>query len=422
MPSVSVVPVIDTSSNMASSGVSTSDIQIAVNAFLGSTLVGDAIGVVNFDSASTLAYGPNNQVAIVDSTFSQVTAANQAVNALSFTGTCADIGGGLQRAYALLAAAGAPAPKGAVLLTPGIQSCGTDPLTLSSYAPTYACAVGANANQTLVHQIATLSNGQFYAMPTNPSITAVLAQIRSAQTGTTTIVNANQQIATLGFWLKPVTIASGTRQAQFVVVWENTAFTYTSSSNPGASEVSITIVKPPGITSTMAPSTQGAGFVVFDVVNPANGQWYVQIMYPGTIAPLPVAITVFDTPSNLRKDLRLALEAPRTVQAGQPAYITAGVTDGEEPVRGLRMTAEIVAPRMGADLQALRESLLPEVDILKHRTYGMPLVPQDDERHGLTIVDTRESGGYLVKVHVQGYSERSETPFERTSIVSFFVA
>lgn len=453
MSSVSVVPVIDTSTNMASSGVSTSDIQIAVTAFLGSVLAGDAIGVVNFDTAGNVAYGPNNQVAIVDSNLDQVTPANNAVNALTFTGTCTDIGGGLQTAYGMFTTSGAPSLQGAVLLTPGIQSCGTDPLTLSSYVPTYACAVGASADQTLVQQIATLSNGQFYAMATDPSITSVLATIRGAQTGTTTVVNAYQEIATQDFWLQPATIASGSSEAQFVVVWENTAFTYTSSSNPGPSEVSITIVQPPGITLTAPPTTQGAGFVVFDVTSPASGpgSWYVQIMYPGTVASLLAATAVFELSSTSTTALPLALEAPRTVQAGQPVHITAGVTDGDEPVRGLRTTAEIVAPRMGVDrvlsihrdqlatvtpppewlaagvseerarLQALRESLLPEVDILGHRTYRMPLVAEDDGRYGLTIADTRERGGYLVKVHVQGYAERSATPFERTSLVSFFV-
>ena len=234
-------------------------------------------------------------------------------------------------------------------------------------------------------------------MPTANDMQTILNQIRGQFPNWQVVFNQFKSVGPLGFWLQPVTLAAGLAEAQFSVVWENANLTQTNSSNPGPNQVSITLVQPPGIVLQDAPTLSGGGYCVFNKPTPSVvGQtpWYVQVIYPGTVNPLPVTIGVF--PSETSPSPRLQLSAAAPPKAGAPVQVDVTLEGATEPIEITAATAEIVAPRMALDrtlriyadalkevaceqdgplprLLALRQLLLPKGDILGHERRMIPL-------------------------------------------------
>ncbi len=445
MPAVAVVPIIETSAVMQSSGF-VSAATIGVQAFIDDLLTNDAIAVASFDAQGLVDYPSTNALAVVDSTLSQLTAADAAVQALTFTGTTVNIGAGLQTAYGLFSTAPSGASPGALLMSSGQQSAGgTDPLTLASYVPTSVCAPGPTANLSLLNQIATISRGTYYYMPAASDMQTVLNQIRGARAGWTTVINIAKPVAPIGFWLQPATLASNLAQAQISVVWENAALTYTSSSNPAANQISVTLVAPPGITLQTPPTLSGGGYCTWNLSSPISpGQWYVQIMYPGPTA-LPVTIGVFAAPNSQAPALALKATAPPV--AGQPAQFEAWIENAPGALDVHSATVEIISPRtslagmarvyaelveqvaqaasldptrdLAACLNLVRKTLLPNGDIFAHQRRCAPVVFDHRNRASFVATPSLVAGSLSCRMHVKGAFEH-ET-FEQTRLISLHV-
>lgn len=450
MSSVNAALIIDTSGSMSTNGYVNNTV-IDSKAFASYALAGDAIGVVNFNSSASIAYGPNSALAVVDSTLSQPAAAAAAINGLQFGGsTC--IGCGIQTANTLLATGTSGNPTAAVLFTDGYQNSGTNPLTLPPTYPVFSCAMGANSNQSLIQQIATQTGGVYYYMPYPIDMMRIFNQIRAIQTGTQTSLN---YIGTLSSsnnsLLLPVVISAGSATNQIGVVWNNTSYAYTSSTSPVGNQISILIYQPDGTVLSGAPAITGSGYVVFNTPSPAVGTWNIYLEYPGSSTSLSATAGAFELSGSTSTAMLLHVEAPQVVTAGQPIEVGAHVTDGGQPVEGLQMTAHVVQPRISvanalqkhkdqlaavrlpegaadgkmdpdrARLEALRNSYLPSVDILSHRSHGAVMRQVGNDRHALTVPDTREAGSYNVTVNVTGYSKRSKTPFQRTHLATVLV-
>jgi len=442
---VAVVPTIEASAVMQNSGFVTA-VTIGGEAFINDLIPNDALAVVSFNAQGSVVYPGNNALVVVDQTLSQLTAANAAVQALTYTNTSVNICAGLQTAYGLLSSPPANSVPGVLLISSGQQTAGgTDPLKLATYKPTWVCAPGPTANIALLNQIAALSNGKYYYMPTADDMQTILNQIRGQFPNWQTVVNQFKSVDPLGFWLQPVTLASGLAEAQFSVVWENASFTQTNSSNPGPNQVSVTLVQPPGITLPAAPTLSGGGYCVFNIANPASGpgQWYVQVMYPGTVNPLPMTIGVFARPKASQSP-RLQLRPAAPPKAGTPVQVDATLEGASEPIEITAATAEIVAPRMALErvlriyadamkevaceqdaplprLLALRQHLLPKGDILGHERRMVPLAMANTGRHTLTATAAATAGSLNCKVHVQGRVGRSGTAFEQTELLSLHI-
>ena len=442
---VAVVPTIETSSVMQSSGF-VSAVTIGGKAFIDDLVANDALAVVSFNAQGSVVYPSTNTLAVVDSTLSQLTAASAAVQALTYTNPSVNIGAGLQTAYALFGSAPAGSVPGVLLISSGQQTAGgTDPLKLATYKPTWVCAPGPTANLALLNQIAAVSNGKYYYMPTAADMQTILNQIRGQFPNWQTVVNQSKSVDTLGFWLQPVTLASGLAEAQFSVVWENANFTQTNSSNPGPNQVSVTLVQPPGITLPTAPALSGGGYSVFNIANPASGpgQWYVQVMYPGTVSALPMTIGVFARPTTSQSP-RLQLRPAAPPKAGAPVQVDVSLEGATEPIEITAATADIVAPRMTLNnilrihadalkevtcepdgplprLLALRGLLLPKGDILGHERRMIPLAVTDKEQHSFTAAAAAVEGSLTCKVHIQGRIGRSGIAFEQTELLSLHI-
>lgn len=446
MPSpVSAVAVIDTSGSMTASGYVAITV-IDSKAFVNCALAGDKIGVVNYDVNGNVAF----PFTVVDTNLSVDQQAAQAIQNLSFQGSCTNIGGGILSGRGMLDTA--PYARGMVLLSDGYQNCGTAPLSvLPSGYPIFACAMGPNSDQNLMQQIASgTTNGQYYYAPYVVEMMQIYNQIRATNPLTQVVANNLNSVGTQNYELVPATISQGNSQAQFVVTWTDTSFVYTSGP-PSGNKLSITLVNPNGTVLQNPPTVIGSGYVVYNLSNPMVGQWYVQVEYPGTISALPVTVGVFEFQSSSASPLQLEVNVPDTISAGEPLQCTAKVTDDGEPISKLSIHAEISQPKISlanalnlyseqlalvepapddvdggmpadlARLKALHMKYLPEKDILPTRVYASPLQLGRDNSYTMEVGDTKQAGSYNLHFRVTGYAEKSATPFQRSQLVSVLV-
>lgn len=442
---ISAVLVIDTSASMSASGYVAVTV-IDSKAFVNCARAGDSLGVVNYDVNGNVAF----PFTVVDSSLTADQNAAQAIQNLGFQGICTNMGSGIQAGRGMLD--GAANARGMVLLSDGYQNCGTPPLSvLPTGYPIFACAMGPNSDQNLMQQIASgTTNGRYFYAPYVVQMMQIYNQIRALNPLTQIIANNLNSIPTQYYELIPATVSQGNSQAQFVVVWTDPSFVYTGGI-PTGNQLSITLVDPNGTVVPTPPTVIGSGFVTYDLPNPIVGQWQVQIEYPGTAQALPVTVGVFEFQSNASSAIELEVTVPDTINAGDPLPLSAHVSDGGEPVSGLTMHAEISQPKVSlgnavklysdqlglvepaaddigagmpddlARLKALRIKRLPEIDILPHRVYAAPLARGEDHHHGAVISDTAEAGSYNIHVRVTGHSSKSNTPFQRSKLVSILV-
>lgn len=450
---VSAAPIIDTSNSMSYYGYVAATV-ISSKAFMSYALPGDAIAVVNYDVNGNVCYGPNGAMAVVDSGLTQAVAASAAIGTLTFTGSCTNIGGGIQSAYTLLNGTSVT-PKAAVLWSDGEQNCGTNPLSLPTTYPVYTCAMGPGSGpgQGMLQQVATRTSGLYYYMPYPVNMMQIYNQMRAAQPRVTGVVNfLSAMNATQQYQLIPATFSSASQLQQVGVVWSDPSYVYSNNSSPSGNQLYIVLYDPNGNVYSATPAVIGAGYVVFNVANPQTGTWNVYLQYAGS-SPLTTTSGVFEYPVNASDAIRLQVTAPQSVRAGEKLHVAAAVRDGEEPVHVDSVQAEIVSPaisfkhalkkyaselesvRLPSQLQDGEENTperrlrhlhamqLPHHDIMPHRARAVPMARPDRgaSEHKLEIFDTREGGSYNVKIDVTGYSKRSQTAFQRSELVTIRV-
>ena len=442
--------IIDTSDSMTSNGYVANTV-IDSKAFVTYALAGDAIAVVNFDVNGNNCFAPNNQMAVVSGTLTELTAATTAISGLSFHGTCTNMGGGIQAAYNLLNGS-TTTPKAAVLLSDGYQNCGTAPLSVVSgtTAPVYSCAMGPTSDQSLLRQIASTTNAIYYYMPYPINMMQIYNQIRAIQPRTQVVQNYMAAMTTSQqSLLLPANISSTSELQQVGVVWSDPTYVYSNNSSPTGNQLYIALYQPNGQISSATPTRQGPGYVIFDIPNPAVGTWNVYVQYAGSTNALAVTTGVFEfTPPNA-SEIRLAVDTPSLLAAGGALSVKARMLhEDDEPVTIQTITAEVVAPvlsiknalaRYRDELGGVRAMLsepshdedtphhrlallhrlhLPVHDILPHRTTAAPMVAADDGSHRLVFSDTHQAGSYNVMVRATGYSQKSKTPVQRTRLVT----
>lgn len=431
--------ILDTSASMTYSGYV--DItKIDSKAFVDQNQPGDSICVSSYDENGRV------NLALTECKEDQSVRqqANQIIQGLSFTGSCTNMGGGIQAARGQMD--GASSPKALILLSDGYQNCGTGPLGVLPDYPVYSCAMGPKSDQNLMQQIAENTNGKYYYAPYISDMMKIYNDIHGQVPQTQVLKNDLSQVGQDYYAYIPVTVGEGQELGQFTVVWSSTSVKYTSSNTPTGSEVSITLVNPEGKTLRQQPAIVGEGYVIFNVPTPQPGEWHVQIMYATGPKQLDLTTGVFER--GVETGVDLTLDAPTTVKAGEPLHVKAHVTDDGAPVTGVVPTAEVASPVIGVDraiehhrdaldtvglseveptaeskeaedrarLGVLRQRYLPRMDILPTRYRIHTLTAQDD--HYTVPVDTTEKGSYTVTVNVSGHSPHSDTPFERTELLS----
>lgn len=436
---VVAIPVVDTSGSMTSSGYVAITV-IDTKAFLSNALPGDYIGVASYDVSGRVTYG----LTLVDQGLTVPAAAATAVQNLSFMGAATNMGGGLQTAVGMLGTAPAGLAQGLVLLSDGYQNYGTPPLPLPAGTPrVYSCAMGPNSDQSLMQQIATASGGTYYYAPYVYNMMQIYNQIRAQNPNSALLANSYKNVTPNDYLLIPATVSAGNDEGQFSVVWSDTGVTFVNG-QPGANQISVTLVNPSGTVLTPAPSLQGGGYVVFNIPNPATGLWYIQIEYAGT---LPQGLTggAFEfSPSGNAPKISLTASAPNTVKAGEPIHFEASLEDDGSAILGQQVHAVITKPklstrnalsayapllqdiRLPADmadkyagnpeagkLQYLHQTRMPQVDLLPHVNRSAFLAPMKNGNYGGDIPDTLQAGTYNVELQVTGHSRKSGSAFSR---------
>ena len=442
---VNVVPVIDTSYSMTTNGY-VAITQRDSSAFVSYARPGDGLGVVNYDTNGNVCF----PFSVVDQNLTKPIAAAAAIQGLSFNGNNTAIGSGLQSAEAMLNALANP--RAIVLLSDGYQNYGPNPLSvLPSGYPVYACAMGANADIALMQQIAQQSGGAYYNAPYPSTMMFIFNQIRGQPSFVQTVTNLLSPIQAQGYQMISAPISGVNTQAQFGVVWDDNALSYTNSSNPSASQISITLVDPSGAISPLQPQIVGTGYVVFNAPTPQSGQWYIQVISGSPSVTIQVTSGAFEFPTNATEAAQLTLFVPDSIRAGEPLAVQAQVTEKGEPLPGLKIQAEVVQPTvsvasalaqykdelkgikltkkdltsaMPADrlrLAKLRVKLLRKKDILAHRSYGLILNEGKKGLHSASVSDTRHAGSYNIRVVATGHSPAAGTAFQRTELVTVLV-
>jgi hypothetical protein len=447
MPSISSVPIIDNSASMTQNGF-VQITKIDSKAFVRHFREGDRLAVVQYSDTASVAYPPNGRsLATVGPALSETADAADVIQALAFNGWATDIGAGILTARSLVDSA--PEPRALVLLSDGQHNYGTDPLSVLPSYPIHTCAMGVGSDTALLSQIASRTGGTYHFTPRLVDMMQIYNQIRGDQQSVALVVNQLSDVDADDGMLIPATIAAGTPAAQFGVVWTNTTIQYTSGS-PSLNRVAITLVDPSLNTLPLQPQVIGDGYVVFNVPNPAQGQWQVQVEYGGGVG-MSMTAGGFEVGVNTVRDIRLEVSAAPVSRLGEPLRFTARVTDGGVPVEGLQVHAEVVQPTISvagalkayagrlasvdphpadisrgmpeplARLMALRRSLLPEEDILAHRTSTHALTPAPGGTHTGEVSDTSHAGSYTLKLDVTGHSPVSGTPFQRSRRLSVHV-
>ncbi len=445
---VVAIPIVDTSASMSQSGYVAITV-IDTSAFLSNALQGDYIGVASYDTGGRVTYG----LSLVDSNLSQATAAANAVRALSFNGSCTNMGGGLQTAVSMLSGAPSGLNKGLVLLSDGYQNCGTNPIPLpAGCPPVYACAMGPNSDQNLMQQISSQSHGTYYYAPYVYNMMQIYNQIRAQSPSTTLTANQYKNAVPYDFLLIPATISAGNDLGQFSVVWSDASIPYVNG-QPGMNQISVTLVNPAGQVLTPSPTLQGGGYVVFNIPNPAVGQWYIQIEYGGT-QPQGLTGGAFEfSPSGNAAMIEMHAEVPQTIKAGSTLPVSVSLTEDGKPMSGqvihttltkpsisIRnalsqyahlinnvVLPEDVADRVSGDradlakLAYLHNAHLPTVDLLPHVKQSLFMAQGSDGKYMLSIPDTAQAGSYNLQFEVTGVSAKSGTPFSRSHLVSVLV-
>ncbi|AUG02368.1 hypothetical protein CXQ81_17720 [Pseudomonas sp. 09C 129] len=447
MTSVSVVPIVDTSYSMTAEGYVAQTV-IDTKAFLRSLKPEDKFAVIAYDTTARNVYTGNGGLATVDQALTVTANAALEVSKLSFNGDSTAIGLGLQQARTFLDSASQP--KACVLLTDGFQNAGPSPLDMLPDYPVMTCAMGPQSDQDLLKQIAQHTNGEFFYAPRAADMMKVYHQIRSKTASAALLANQLVDIPTNDYRLIPATVSQRPGGAQISAVWSNAEVTYTRGS-PSGNQLSVTLVDPSGSTSPLNPTIIGDGFVIYNVDNPAPGEWQVQLEFAGAGQTINCTGGALQYPSSTRNaiaELKLNVDIARTHNVGRPLELKLNLNEGGEPLTNVRAHASVIRPTISlanalikyhdqlgsvranpahisrgvpesqAKLAALRQQLLPEQDILAHQQSVVHF--QQGARQLISQLDTPVSGSYTIQVEVTGESPVTG-PFSRSELVSVLV-
>lgn len=346
---VSVVPVIDRSGSMVFSGYV--DItRTSSKQFIDLMGVDDQLAVVSFGSNSSIDYsaaGPALQT-ITGQPIRD--AARTAVDNLVFGG-CTFMGAGINDAKSLLSPA--TNSKAIVLLSDGYDNKGCDqanpakPSALDAVStatmPVYTCAMGPASDQSLLDQIADVTNARYYYMPTIDDLFEIYNYIRGQVTGDAIVANES---ASASASRVAAFVDSAATEATFTVAWADAALRYTNRDPKKANEVAIRLRDPRGKLvhpdSSYVRRTVGQGYVVFEIQEPAPGRWFVEV---STARETHLRYTVGGF---VRSPIRLLVTLrPHRFRLGGPIHIAAQAFDGKNPLPDFKAKVQITAPVLG---------------------------------------------------------------------------
>lgn len=282
---VSVSVLVDRSGSMVSSGYV--DVTRATSKlFVDSLQPNDRIGVVSFSDNATDVYSDGGLVDLIDDP-SVSSAARNAIDGIPFGG-CTYMGQGLQAARDQLA--GSPGNRAIVLMSDGFDNKGCQPAdatrpwavdvaaSLPAGIDVYTCAMGPASDQTKLEQIASLTGGQYYFMPSIDDLHEIYNYIRGNVTGDGVIVNATSTASSSSVGAY---VDCGAEQVVFACQWHAQGLNWVSRTPRKASEIYVYLKTPDGkaVPSNASWVTRrtGENYIIFTVDDPRPGRWQVAV-------------------------------------------------------------------------------------------------------------------------------------------------
>ncbi len=352
---VSVVPVLDRSGSMVSSGYV--DItRTASKQFLDSMNINDEVGVVSFGDDGQIEYSdpasPDDLQLISGDPIKN--AAKSAVDSVTFEG-CTYMGDGILKARDLLdSATGTPAM---VLLSDGYDNKGcamSDPARPSAIqaagmlpadTPIYTCAMGPNSDQDLLRQLANDSGGRYYFMPTIDDLFEIYNYIRGQVTSTGIIVNESAMASRSRI---AAFVDSLTEEVTFTLTWGDESLRYVARDPRRDRDINIRLRDPNGKllanNSSYVRRIVGKGYVIFKIQEPMSGRWHVEV------ETTRQQHTPYTLGGFVRSGIKLVLPTlKQRIALNAPLRVAFQVFDGQEPITGFRSKLKAVAPMFSFD-------------------------------------------------------------------------
>lgn len=348
---VSIVPVIDRSGSMVSSGYV--DItKTSSKQFVDLMGIDDRVAVVSFGSSGEVEYptvaSPTLQIINDPSVRDDV---KTEIDSINFGG-CTYMGEGVEKARDLLNLA--PGKRAMVLLSDGYDNKGCDPnsttrkwakdvaTSLPVDMPVYTCAIGPTSDQELLDQIATDTNGRYYYMPTIDDLFEIYNYVRGQVTGDSIIVNES---LTASQSRVGAFVDSMVTEVTFSVAWVDSNIKFVARDPEENNEISVKLRDPRGhllhSNSSHIRCAEGDGYVIFKLLEPMPGQWFIEV---STLGDTHVHYTVGGF---VRSPIRIAIHLhPRHFASGTPLVIAAQIFDSDRLITGYHAKARVFSPSL----------------------------------------------------------------------------
>ena len=344
---VSVVPVLDRSGSMVSSGYEEIT-RLSTKQFVDSLSIDDRAALVSFGSTGDVEYPTGASPTLVTITGQPIRdAITTQVDAINFGG-CTYMGKGLELASDLLQ--GETNSRAIVLFSDGYDNKGcqagstTRPSAMDIVSnmpdnmPVYSCAMGSTSDQELLEQIASETDGLYYYMPTIDDLYEIYNYIRGQVSSDSLIVNETGTASTKQIGAFVDDLAT---EATFSVAWTNKRLEY----NPGTlmkNSISVKLRDPNGnlLNSNYCHIHRivGDGYVIFKMLEPAPGKWFVEIETPQD------EHTLFNVGGFVRSPITMNLFAKPIQIAKKPLNFTTHVLHGDDIITGYKARAQIIEP------------------------------------------------------------------------------
>lgn len=380
---VAVVPVIDRSGSMVSSGY-VDVARTASKQFIGLMGVSDEFGVVSFGSTAKVEHPAGAAPALVTITGDLDKSAGQtAVDNIAFGGSTA-MGAGLEKGRDLLLPSALD--KAMVLLSDGYDNRSPSAMSVAAALPSdmvvHTCAMGPASDQNLLNDIADATGGKYYFMPTIDDLFEIYNYIRGQVSGDSIVTNES---AMASHSRVACTVEGCARRATFTVAWADPTLKYVADTASKSSHIAIRLRDPNGKLlhphTSLVKRTVGEGFVVFHVEEPLAGRWFVEV---STAIARHTRYTVggfVDSPLRMR----LAL-ASRSAFVGKPIGLYAKVLHGKDAVAGFRARAAVT--RQASSLADLAKKHAKRVDLKSKLVKGFMDDGMPEQLAGLAALAT----------------------------------
>lgn len=336
---VSAVTVLDRSGSMISSGY-VDVTRTAARTFVDLLRVGDDFGLVSFGSSASVAYSAGGAVADIAGE-PERTAARAAIDAIAFGGLT-HMGPGLAAGAGLLA--GSTGARGLVLLSDGYDNGSPSALAaagaLPAGLPVFSCAMGPLSDQALLEQLASMTGGRYYFMPTIDDLFEIHNYISATLTGNSLVANESAQASAsrVDAWVE-----AGCAEAAFSVTWADPTLAYRADVARKRGDLCVRLRLPNG--KLLPPNAScvqrvvGRGNVLLRVADPAPGRWRIEVSTAREQHTRYTAAAYVDSPLKLRLDgLRGLVKRPFGWQ-GRAEVLLRG-----EPLPDLRLSAMLTQP------------------------------------------------------------------------------